>query len=63
VYYSLVIRFNEKMNVRIAFMNGKEQTELNSNDFRPTNVTAVFAPSSTEFPGIPFIVEDNSDAP
>lgn len=63
MYNTLVIGADEEVGVRVSVMDGKEKSNLDCDEFGPTNIPAVFFPGSFEFPGIPLLIEDDTNAP
>jgi hypothetical protein len=51
------------MSVRVPFVNCKEQANLDRNNLRPTDVSAVGIPTLRKLPGVPLTVEDDADTP
>jgi hypothetical protein len=60
---TLVVRLDSEVGVRVSLVDCKKQPNLDRDDLRPTDIAAVGIPTLRKFPGIPYTVEDDADAP
>ena len=51
------------MNIRETLMDGEKKAEFDSNYFSPSYIMTIFVPTWAKSPGVPLIIEDNTNAP
>jgi hypothetical protein len=59
----LVVGSDKEVDVGVAFVNCKQEAELDCDELGPSNITAILVPSWGKGPSVPLSVKNDANAP